>query len=122
MASSEFQFLNETLSSIKHKLEQNDKRQKAFQKEFQRQDKLQRKKIMAAMPNNARERTKKLIADRYFFDDLMMGSPPKNRKLLRLNQFKRKSLGYVYDVPPLIDVFGRRTSTQPLSCFIIINR
>ena len=112
-SSSEFQFLNETMSSIKHKLEKNDKRQKAFQKEFHRQDKLHRKRIMEAMPNDARERTKKLIADRYFFDDLMMGPPPKNRKLLRLNQFKRKSLGYVYDVPPLIDVLG--TSIHSLS-------
>ena len=67
MASSEFQFLNETMSSIKHKLEKNDKRQNAFQKEFHRQDKLHRKKIMAAMPNNGRERTKKLISGSVLF-------------------------------------------------------
>ena len=105
--SSEFSFINETLHTIQKKLETNTKRQIEFKKEFNRQNKLYRKKIMKAMPNNAKERTQKLIKERYFFDDLMMGPPPKNKKLLRLNQFKRKSNGYIYDVPPLIDIFGR---------------
>ena len=105
-SSDEFSFMNETMSALQKTLENNKKRQKKFDKEFQKQNKLYREKVMKAMPNNARERTQKLIKERYFFDDLMMGPPP-DKKLLRLNQFKRKSDGCMYDIPPLIDIFGR---------------